>query len=78
MKTSLTLSTIALLSNFAFAQGGINQDSIIFKDGGNFYGNFKGFTADGDISWNRKGNAKTQSFTTAEISKVIDAYNKKK
>lgn len=46
----------------------INQDSLIFKDGGNVFGEFHGFDDKGHIKWKRKASTVTQSYDPKELS----------
>ena len=70
MKIQLITPISLILASTAFAVENINQDSIIFKDGGNLYGEFKGFTADGNINWSRKGAKNEQKYESGSISQL--------
>ena len=73
MHTSSFFSALLLCSSFiasAQVEQTVNQDSVIFKDGGNLYGKFQGFDSEGKIQWNRDKADGAQNFPTDEISQI--------
>jgi len=66
----ITVSSLLLTNSFADTPSTTNQDSIIFRDGGNLYGKFNGLAQNGDILWSRDGAENTQQFPSKEISQI--------